>query len=75
MRIACAMMIFSSSSSLYHKNPSSYPWPRVRVFRGRGKGRRFLPAENPCHSLTMAAEELDQSGEWNGVDGGVFVWL
>jgi len=31
------------------ENP--YPQPRVRVFRGRGNGRRFLPTENPCHSL------------------------
>jgi len=31
------------------ENP--YPRPRVRVFGGRGKIRRFLPAENPCHSL------------------------
>ena len=33
------------------ENP--YPRPRVRVFRGRDKGRRFLPAENPCHSLSI----------------------
>jgi len=40
------------------ENP--YPQPRVRVFRGRGKDRRFLPAENPCHSLPTVREEREE---------------
>jgi len=39
------------------ENP--YPRPRVGVRGDRAKGRRFLPTENPCHSLVKV--RLDYS--------------
>jgi len=45
------------------ENP--YPWPRVRVFEGRGKGRRFIPVDNPCHSLSMILLTMTRKMIWD----------
>jgi len=48
------LLISQKPVLLCPENP--YSGPRVRVFGGRGKGRRFLPAENPCYLLNVSEQ-------------------